>query len=198
MTADVAVKAASNPAVQNAAVSAAKNPAVQKAAVNHMTGQNDVEAGRPSSSGNNGGDFDPADVQQMKKFHTFLRVGFIVTSIMMALAASLTLQSGTNASTAFIAFYVFFFAVVMFCFECGLKSVAKLISSNFGFMYTLSGRFLFLCIVSGMCIKLSTVGIVCVGCIALCMVGYAYVLFQCPNFEEYLRKKHYYAEKDFA
>ena len=64
-------------------------------------------------------------------------------------------------------------------------------------MYTLVGRFLFMMIIAGMLARLNNVGKAAIGCVAFSLAVYCYVLFKQPRFEEYLRKKHYYAEKDF-
>jgi len=206
MTAENATTVAENPIAQEAAKNAASNPNVQKAvvgaAVNHVTGGQDVESQRPSAAGN-GGDDDRLGVSEetlaaMKKWHLGMRLAMVGTAILMALASVLTLQGSPSVSTAFICFYVLFFAVLLFCFEFGLMMVAKLIASNFGFMYSASGRLVFMCIVAGMCFRLDILGKLCIGLIALLQCVYLYVLYRFPKYEEYLRKKHYYAEKNFA
>ena len=193
-----AVSAAKNPAVQKAAMKAAKDPTVQKAVINNALGNKDVESGAPASAGRQS-EFVAADedLAQMKKYHLGLRVLFIMSSIMMAAGAVTTWQSGTNMASAFICVYIFFFAILVCCFECGLKVVAQMIAANFGFMYTLVGRFLFMMIIAGMLVRLNSVGKAAIGFIAVSLAAYCYVLFKQPKFEEYLRKKHFYAEKDF-
>lgn len=225
LTEETISSAASNPAVQSAAVKVASNPTVQKAAVNHakneinksapgwasepvtaqpytppnpnghntMPANNDVENQRPSQTVP---DFDcsPEELKEIQRYHLYLRVAFMLTAIMMSLASVLTLQS-CSVATAFIAMYVFFFAVLIFCFELGLKAVAEMIASNFGFLYSFVGRVIFVIVLCGMLARLSTWGYVAMGLLVISLGGNLYVLFKLPRYDEYLRKKHYFGEK---
>jgi len=214
--------AASNPAVQNAAKKAASNPAVQKAAMDHAKNEANKAApgwasepvsAQPYTPPNANGavntmpaqdvenqkgtedfDCDPAELKEYQRHHLYLRVAFMLTSVMMALAAVLTLNS-CSVATAFICFYVFFFSVLIFCFELGLKAVSSLVAANFGFMYSLVGRIIFVLVICGMLARLSTWGYVAMALLVISLGGNLYVLCKLPKFDEYLRKKHYYAEK---
>lgn len=204
MTEENVSTVAENPVAKAAAKSAASNPAVQKAvigaAVSSVNNNNmkDVESQRASAVGAaNRMDLPEEILTEMKKWHMGMRIAMVCTTVAMAAAAVLTLQKGASISTSFICFYVFFFAILLFCFEVSLKIVAKMIASNFGFMYTGSGRMLLMIIVAGMCARLNVLGQVCIGLIALIQLTYIYVLFRFPKYEEYLRKKHYFAEKNF-
>lgn len=197
-----AATAAQNPAVQKAAVKVASNPQAQQAAkeaLRESTSESpawaaaapsgsahDVEAAVRHSDLN----VSPEELKEMQKYHLFLRVAYIVVSICMAAAAVLAL-SKASFSTFFICGYVFFFSVLICCFEFGLKTVAQSIASNFGFMYTLLGRMLFLASAAGMCVKLGLFGIIDVALLALCAAFNFYVIYKFPKFPEYLRKKHY-------
>lgn len=215
--------AANNPTVQKAAVSAASNPAVQQAAVNHInqrasesapswastpakaeayappsvpgadnsTMPRDVESGARQRA-----DFDasPEELKELQRYHLILRICYMITALMMSLAAALTIN-GASVATAFICMYVFFFAVLIFCFECALKGISALIASNFGFMYTLPGRVFFCIVICSMLARMQIWGYVALGLLIACLFGNFYVLFKFPRFDEYLRKKHYYAEK---
>jgi hypothetical protein len=219
LTEEVVTSAAKNPAVQKAAVKAASNPTVQKAAINHAkkeagwetepvqaqpynppnasghsTMVNDVENQRSPSQVSRDFDCSPEELKEIKRFHLYLRIAYMITAIIMALASVLTLQK-CSVATAFICLYVFFFSLLIFCFEVGLKAIASMIASNFGFMYSFAGRVVLVVVICGMLGSLGTWGYVAMSCLIVSLFGSFYVLLQQPRFEEYLRKKHYYAEK---
>jgi hypothetical protein len=207
MTEENASTVINNPVAQKAAKSAASNPEVQKAvmgaAVVHVTGDSgkDVESQQrqPSSAEGDCSRMDIPDetLAEMKKWHMGMRIAMVCTTVAMAAAAVLTIQKGATMAATFISIYVFFFAILLFCFEFGLRVVSKLIAANFGFMYSGGGRLLFMVIVAGMCARLDILGQICIGLIGAIQLVYLFVLFRFPKYEEYLRKKHYYAEKDF-
>ena len=215
--------AASNPMVQKAAVKAASNPAVQKAAVNAATAKVNEHAPGwaaepvkaqayvpPTVPGSSTMDKDienqndtsrhselvatTDEIKQIQKYHLILRVCYMITAILMAVASVLTLQNA-GIATVFICGYVFFFALLIFCFELGLKAVAQMIASNFGFMYSLIGRIALVMICCGMLVRLGVWGKVALGTLVASLVLNLYVILTNPKFEEYLRKKHFYAEK---
>ena len=101
----------------------------------------------------------PEEIKEIQKLHLILRVCYMLTSIMMAVAAVLAI-SGATLATTFIALYVFFFALLIFCFEFGLKVVSTIIASNFGFMYTLLGRVILVLVICGMVTRLGIYGYV--------------------------------------
>ena len=159
LTEETVTTATTNPVVQKAAVSAASNPAVQKAAVATATSKvNETAPGWAEPSGytppatpgavaqpnemprdiesqrvapDRTFDASPEEVKEIQKWHLYLRVCYMITAIMMSIGAVLTLD-GASIATAFIAFYVFFFSMLMFCFECGMKAVSSII----GKLYT--------------------------------------------------------------
>lgn len=186
--------AANNSAVQSTAKAVAKDPAVQKATVNAVKAHvapkptpNEVEEEAPPEL-----DIDPDEVERMEKFHRILRVGFMAISILMATAACLKLES-TGIATVFIALYVFVFSILICCFELSLSPISRWIAMNFGFLYSFTGRILFLSFVAIMCYSLGIFGKVVM---ALLFVGLAfnvYVLIVCPQFEGWLRHKHFWA-----
>jgi hypothetical protein len=70
--------------------------------------------------------------------------------------------------------------------------VAKFIANNFGFMYTLPGRWAFLLFVGFMAFSLGTIGIAAMCWLYVIGLVHVYVIFKFPKFEEYVRRKHYY------
>lgn len=210
-----AVKTASNPIVQKAAVNAAKQHVQDNAPGWATEDSNQKNYAPPAVPGvpvdeahdveraGGGGDFRPRnsefvaseeEIKKIKKYHLFLRIAYMASAFMMSVGAVLSLN-GAGISTAFIAFYVLFFAVLIFCFECGLKAVSTIIARNFGFMYSMAGRLVMLIVICGMLVRLDIWAKVAMGLLAASMAGHIFVIVQCPKYEEYLRKKHYYQEK---
>lgn len=76
--------------------------------------------------------------------------------------------------------------------------VARTIAVNFGFMYTLSGRLIFLLFVGFMVFSLGTIGIVAMCVLYAVGLFHAYIMWKFPRFEEYLRKKHFFEGRQAA
>ncbi len=137
-TVDTAVKVANNPVLRGAAVSAASNPAVRNAVVKNITqpppppppsnnsrpspSNHDVEAARPSDATTNS-EFIIEDeiLKQMKTHHLILRIAYIAASIFLSAAAALALSNQSDIGIVFFSFYVFFFSVLLCCFEFALS-----------------------------------------------------------------------------
>jgi hypothetical protein len=75
--------------------------------------------------------------------------------------------------------------------------VSRVIAINFGFMYTLTGRALFLFFVGFLSYSLSLFGKIDMGILYGVGIFHCYVMYKFPRFEEYLRKKHYYEGKQY-
>ena len=73
--------------------------------------------------------------------------------------------------------------------------ISRFIAVNFGFMYTLTGRVIFLLFVGFMSYSLSTFGIAAMA--ILYLVGFIHALIMCrfPNFSEYVRQKDFYSSR---
>lgn len=182
----------------------------------------DIEAAKPHVStpppaappASHGGpiplDIEPDVLAQMKKAHYATRILYITACILMGAAAGLALtpssQAGTsstsiaasqgtatnNVGTAFFAAYVLFFCLIMCCFEVGLNMCSSVLAINFGFLYTLSGRLLFLLFVGFMSFSLSIFGIAAM--IYLYLVGAVHIgiMLYYPKFSEWVRQKDYF------
>jgi hypothetical protein len=127
--ASTAVKVASNPAVRQAA----SNPAVRDAVLNNLpppppppksasANYNDVESGRASEATGSPSEFvvEEQTLKSMQNWHLALRVAYIAAAAFLATAAALSLQSQKDIGLIFFAFYVFFFALMLCCFEFAL------------------------------------------------------------------------------
>eukprot|EP01040_Poterioochromonas_malhamensis_P001116 gene1116-1184_t len=158
----------------------------------------DPEAGKPSpapsSSSNAASDFviEKEVLDQMRQYHLALRLAYVASTVFMAVAAVLCLEDSPDAGQVFMSGYVFFFAVLICCFEFALNSIARLIAVNFGFLYSLTGRVPFLLFVGFMCFSLGTWGIIAMCVLYLVGMFHFYIMYKFPRFEEYLRKKHYF------
>jgi hypothetical protein len=195
----VVTAVASNPTAQKAAKAAAK-VVVEEEAKKHgfSSPTNDVESG----NGNNDGGVDPASAEalgvtpeELKKIQMWgliLRVSYMCASILMAAAAALAIQNG-GLSVVFIALYVFCFAIIICCFEVALNVVALWIAQNFGFMYTLLGRILFIVFVASLCWNLKLFGRIVMGILLALVVLNIGIIIMFPKYETWLRAKHFAA-----
>ena len=185
-----AVATATNPAVQAAAADAAKNPAVQEAAWAAATG-GDVESQEPTPA-EPILDIDPAELKEMQKYALALRVYYMCCAIMLSAAAWVyILNDGKDFTKIFIAGYVFVFAVQICCFELAIQACARIIASNFGFMYNGIGRGVYLIFVGVLALNLGDLGIAAMAFLLLAVLLNIVIVFQFPKYTKWLRKKHY-------
>eukprot|EP01041_Mallomonas_annulata_P009539 gene9539-19833_t len=136
----------------------------------------------------------PDEVKKIQRWNMVMRfLNLVATTLMSAAAVKIMfLTTGTDVATGFIAVYVFFFAIVLFFFECAFPGTGKFITQNFGFMYSIGGRTIFLCLVAGMCARLDVLGYVSIGLIALTWIVFVAVRCKHPKYEEFVRRRHYY------
>ncbi len=179
----VAGKVAANPVAQQVAVAAAKEKGYLPKDVENQNDQHDTNTPPPGMA--------PEEFMRMKKFHLFLRIGFICVSIIMATASALKIINTTSPSVVFISCYVFFFAIIICCFEAALKGIARAMSQNFGFMYSLGGKMTFLIFIAILCYSLGWLGIVAMCSLFVLCIFNGYVLLKFPGYEKWLREYHY-------
>lgn len=195
-TTSVATAVASNPTVQKAAkaavVAAVEEETSKYVASNHPSGDLEAPLNPRTSSADTTEELNitPAELKDLEKWNLILRVCYMGISIMMAAAAVLALQSST-LGRLFIALYVFVFSVIICCFELSLKGIAKFLAENVGFLYTKTGRLIFMVFVAVMCFDLKILGKVCMALLLLLVCVNIYVFFTFPKYEEWLRRKHY-------
>ena len=70
-----------------------------------------------------------------------------------------------------------------------------MIAVNFGFLYTLTGRSIFIVLVGFMSFFISLFGKCAMGALFAAQLLQIFIMLKFPRFEEYLRKKHYYEGK---
>jgi hypothetical protein len=192
-----------NPTAQKAATAAAKVVVEEEAKKHGFSPTKDVESGN-GGEGNNDGGIDPGSAEalgispeELKKIQMWgliLRVSYMCASILMAAAAALAIQNG-GLSIVFIALYVFFFAIIICCFEVALNVVALWIAQNFGFMYTLLGRILFIVFVASLCYNLKLFGKIVMGILLALVVLNIGIIIVFPKYETWLRAKHFTSGK---
>ena len=205
LTAENVSTAASNPHAQNFAKNVASNAAVQNAVKEEAYRSANEAFGVPSYAPPTQTDPESQEVKledpttgmeakelaAMQKYATMLRVAFIIVAILMGAAAYLRLATTPSISTVFVALYVWFFALVICCFELAIGFIAKIIAENFGFMYFPTGKGVFLAFVSFLCLDLSIFGIICTCLLLVLMCVNIYVMFKFPKYDAWLRYKHY-------
>lgn len=146
----------------------------------------------------------------LSKVHWVLRILYMSVAILLSACAAyaITLSnvqtsiSTTTSSSSteswgvvFIALYVFMFSILVCCFEVGLTVVTRCMSENFGFLYTIVGRYFFMAMLAGLCVKLYLFGYFMIAFIAIAMLVHSILLFRNPRLGEYIRELHYYAGK---
>jgi hypothetical protein len=139
-------------------------------------------------------DVDDNELAQIRKWSRIMRISMlIIATLIMATAYANIGSTSVQLSDGFLAMYLFFFSVLLCCFELAIKRAAVVIVQNFGFMYSTIGRMCFLSFVAIVCFNLSTLGkavfalLLAYGCLN------AYVNFKHPKYSQYLRIMHYYS-----
>ncbi len=117
-----------------------------------------------------------------------------VAAILLGASAALSLIKQTDVGLVFFAVYVFIFALLICCFELGLSFSARFIAENFGFLYSISGRLIFILFVGFMSYNFAVFGQVAMG--VLYFVGLCHIVVMCkfPEYEAYIRRKHFYKQ----
>ena len=85
--------------------------------------------------------------------------------------------------------YIFLYLILLFDQK---QAISRLIAVNFGFMYNIWGRMMFIILLGFMAFLLSVLGKVAMGFLYAVLLFHFYVMYKFPRFEEYLRKKHYF------
>eukprot|EP00635_Sarcinochrysidales_sp_CCMP3193_P001356 CAMPEP_0118905834 /NCGR_PEP_ID=MMETSP1166-20130328/9645_1 /TAXON_ID=1104430 /ORGANISM="Chrysoreinhardia sp, Strain CCMP3193" /LENGTH=290 /DNA_ID=CAMNT_0006845105 /DNA_START=9 /DNA_END=881 /DNA_ORIENTATION=+ len=115
---------------------------------------------------------------------TYMRLLNMLVTLLMAIAAVTRLMVFPGFNSAILAMYIWFFAMMMCCFETHLKMVSKIIASNFGFLYHVKGRVAFLVLMGMLCMGLNTMGLVAGMACILAAVFNAYVICKHPEYEQ--------------
>lgn len=136
---------------------------------------------------------DDEEMAKILQWSKFLRTTMIIVSLLCIITSWYNLAVSTNSvSTNFLAVYVFFFSMMICCYELALKQVAVLIVQNFGFMYNPIGRSIFLMFLAVLLFQLSTMGVVMFAVLISVGVLQIYVDIRHPKFETYKRTMHFY------
>jgi hypothetical protein len=140
-------------------------------------------------------DVDPAELEEMKKWAAKLRITNLVVCTLLMLASFFSLGS-TDLTLVFIAIYVFFFSMLLCCYELGLQAIAGVIVQNFGFVYNTIPRRIFIVLIAILCFELGLMGKISMGILLASESVHAYVLFKHPKFNYYMKLKHFYGVHD--
>jgi hypothetical protein len=140
-------------------------------------------------------DVDPSELEEMKKWAAKLRITNLVVSTLLMLASFFSLGS-TDLTLVFIAIYVFFFSLLLCCYELGLQAIAQVIAQNFGFVYNTIPRRIFIVLIAILCFELGLIGKISMGILLASESVHAYVLFKHPKFNYYMKLKHFYGVHD--
>lgn len=140
-------------------------------------------------------DCEPADLEEMKKWAAKLRITNLCVSSLLMLSSFFSLGS-SDLTLVFIAIYVFFFSMLLCCYELGLQAIARVIAENFGFVYNTIPRRIFIILVAILCYELGLIGKIAMGVLLASECVHAYVMFKFPKFNYYMKLKHFYGIHD--
>jgi len=135
----IAQSAMKNDAVRSAVAAEAKKSAIQAVSLNKMDFSSDDPELQMTED----------DVKRLNRLSYGFRIFNICVCVLMSYASVsqlLTTSSSTSTdgfAVIFIALYVFFFSVLLCCFEGAIRGVVNIIVTNFGFLYTRLGRIIF-------------------------------------------------------
>lgn len=73
-----------------------------------------------------------------------------------------------------------------------LQFIARFVAVNFGFMYTVFGRFVFCILVGFQAFSISLLGKCAMAFLYAVMLFHMYLFYKFPRFGEYVRSTHYY------
>lgn len=154
----------------------------------------DTDSSHGDAQGNNSGEGLQCNDLELKEIEVWadrLRKYYLIISVMLFLAAFFSLGSNSLV-VVFIALYVWFFSILLFCFELSLSAFTKVISENFGFLYSPIMRSLFHFLLMLLSFELGFIGkLACIG-LAFSGIMYVYVIVKHPMYEDVLRRKHYF------
>eukprot|EP01038_Epipyxis_sp_PR26KG_P007522 gene7522-10246_t len=137
---------------------------------------------------------DEEELALIRKWERNLRISMLIIATLMIITSWYNLfSSSVKISTSFLAVYLFFFSVMVCCFELAFRQVAVIIVQNFGFMYSAIGRALFLMFLAILCFQLSTMGKVMFGLLIGYLIVLSYVNCKHPQYNKYMRTKHYFS-----
>ena len=125
----------------------------------------------------------------LNKLALRMRLANVIAASLMITSAVLTILADSNAtvSTLVVGIYVSCFGCLLCCFETHLAVVARIISENFGFMYSAKGRFAFLVLLSTLCFTLDLIGKITGGLLCATAILNLYVICRFPQYEEECR-----------
>lgn len=138
--------------------------------------------------------FSPEDIKEMDSYRLVLRMAYSISAILLGLASVLSMISTSNSlDAAIFSVYTFLFATLMCCFEIPLSFISKMISVNFGFLYSIQGRFVFTVVVGFLAITIGGIlAYLAAGCLYAAVVFHLYIICKQPKYETWLRQKHHY------
>ena len=138
-------------------------------------------------------DCDDEALREMENWSSRLKYAMCAVSLFIIITAFYSFGSiSGDISTTFIALYVFFFGILIMCYEIALKFMSVIIVQNFGFLYNPYGRSIFLLLLSILCYHLGAMGIASFAFLIVAIFLHGYIDLRYPKFEKYLQIKHFH------
>jgi len=119
-------------------------------------------------------------VKNLRLINLLVSLGVTVLGALSLLAA-LTNPAG-DVTVMVMCLYVFFFGMMVCCFELQLKAVARYIAGNFGFFFDAKLRSLFLLFVSMLCWDLGIPGVIMGSALCFLSAINLYALCKYPDY----------------
>lgn len=127
----------------------------------------------------------PAAAPPSDNLVVYMRLVNAAVTVLVSAMAVLKLLGFPTPRKAIMALYIWFFAVLLCCFETHLKIVSKVIAQNFGFLYHVKGRCAFLILMAFLCFSLgSLLGTLSFAALLGVAAFNAYVICKHPEYEE--------------
>lgn len=127
----------------------------------------------------------------MKNWSTVLKGMMIILCMLISLIALTNLLTSDSTALLLISLCVLGFLSLLLCFEVASRSLSRQLVVNFGFLYSLKGRVVFLCLLSTMCFQLPFFGDIAASVLVLAAVVYLFVGLRHPSHQEYLYRLHF-------
>lgn len=114
----------------------------------------------------------------------YMRLCNVAVTVLLGVLACISLASLPGLNAVILWVYIWFFGLLLCCFETHLKQVSKIIAENFGFLYHVKGRVAFLLLISLLCFNLNVTGTIAGAALLGTAAFNVYVLYKHPEYEQ--------------
>ena len=130
------------------------------------------------------------DVVSMKMWCLILRLLTTLLCLLLFIIGFTNLVLSNSFAQLIIYTYVLLSSTLMCCYEMALRNVSPFISINFGFLYSVTARIIFLLLISITCLSMTLFGTILSAFSLIIALVYGYVGWSYPKYEVYIRRMH--------